>query len=215
MFKAQKYWTETGYAFYQRYRLSHISDRQRIFPILHHHGSNSRFKKYWVKPDGTGPQRQLRFQVHHHYTQGPISITSLQLQLGSRRVSGAVGTLTCRHTARRTSAPAGVHKSVHWPALVDKCISAIHGGVLRAPESPCLRPSQLIYVPHTLVWTHQVRSKTRPLGCKHRQDVSRWRGGSTSKGRGIAWFSVLCFSCVCSGRDWVDRNKVLPIFIQV
>ena len=121
--------------FIKRYRLSHISDRQQIFPILHHHGSNSRFKKYWVKPDGTGPQRQLRFQIHHHYTQGPISITSLHLQLWSPQVSDAAGTLLCRITAPRASAATPVLIYAIRPTLVDECIFVIDVVVLRAPPA--------------------------------------------------------------------------------
>ena len=57
------------------------------------------------------PRWQLTFQRHHHYTQGPISITLLHLELWSPQVSGAVGNLHCCQTACRTSAATPVLKS--------------------------------------------------------------------------------------------------------
>ena len=98
--------------------------------------------------------------------------------------SSAKGTTSSCLAARGAPTSGEIHKGVCGTALVDECVSAIHGCILRAPFASYLRSNQLVYTTHTLVSkTHQGCRKTGRLGCKHRQDASRWRVLPTSKGR--------------------------------
>jgi hypothetical protein len=53
--------------------------------------------------------------------------------------------------ARRAPASCEIDKGPRGATLVDECVSAIHGCILRTPFTPCWRSNQLVYATYTTI----------------------------------------------------------------